>query len=355
MILSSTTETSRQIEVQTHVGIDECATIDLASGGDAISLSQDPRWLAVLARGLGHRPYCLEARQQGQCLGRLALARVSSPWFGRFLVSLPYLNLAGVQAANEAVALALVDRAVHLADELDVRYLELRQERTVDHPALAHRRGDKVNMRLALPNTVDDLWHGLHSKVRNQVRKAQSRALSVHWGQRDLLPDFYSVFSRNMRDLGTPVYGRALFESVLAQFPSQAEICSVRLEGRPIASALLLHGVGISEVPSASSLRPFNGTCANMLLYWHLLARSVERQQREFDFGRSSVDSATYRFKRQWGSHPVPSVWQYYLRRGGISDLRPENRRNRALIRVWRRLPLWLTCRLGPTIVRGIP
>jgi hypothetical protein len=90
-------------------------------------------------------------------------------------------------------------------------------------------------------------------------------------------------------------------------------------------------------------------------MYWHLLERAVERGQQTFDFGRSTVDSNTFRFKKQWGAVPCPAVWQYYVRRGSVGDMRPENSRYQKLIRIWRRLPLWVTQLVGPTIVRGIP
>jgi hypothetical protein len=118
---------------------------------------------------------------------------------------------------------------------------------------------------------------------------------------------------------------------------------------------LLLHGSGITEVPSASSLREFNATCANMLLYWHLLVRAVERGQRVFDFGRSTLESNTYRFKKQWGAEPHPAIWQYYVRAGSAGDLRPENPKYERWIRIWQRLPVRLTKWIGPRIARGIP
>jgi FemAB-related protein (PEP-CTERM system-associated) len=158
-----------------------------------------------------------------------------------------------------------------------------------------------------------------------------------------------------MRDLGTPSYGRPLFREIMARFPNQAEFCVVRVGGQAVAAALLMHGDGITEVPSASALRRSNDMCANMYLYWNLLERSVDRCQGTFDFGRSSVDSNTYRFKKQWGAMPADAVWQYHLRRGGIKDARPDNPRYRRLVRLWRRLPLWVARRLGPPIVKGIP
>jgi hypothetical protein len=92
-----------------------------------------------------------------------------------------------------------------------------------------------------------------------------------------------------------------------------------------------------------------------MLMYWHLLERAIQRRQEVFDFGRSSKESNTYRFKEQWGAKEAPAQWQYYLREGGVSDMRPENPRYQRLIRIWQKLPLALTRLIGPRIVRGIP
>ena len=317
--------------------------------------NHDLRWLQVLAEGMRHRPYFLEALEGERLVGWLPLSFVQSALFGRFLVSLPYVNSAGVQARDGRAAAALVDRAVQLADELECRFLELRHERPVSHPALPGRMESKVQMRLELPDSGEALWTGLKAKVRNQIRKGQSQGFTVQWGGLDLLDEFYAIFCRNMRDLGTPAYGRRLFRSILEYFPAEAEICTVREGERCIAAALLMHGRGLTEVPSASALREYNPRNANMLMYWHLLERAVQRGQQVFDFGRATLDSGTFQFKRQWGAEPSPAVWQYYVRRGACNDMRPDNGKHQRLIRIWQRLPLRLTRWMGPQIVRGIP
>jgi FemAB-related protein (PEP-CTERM system-associated) len=321
----------------------------------SLPLSYHPGWLTILKSGLGHTPYCLKVLEGGETRGLLPLAYVRSVLFGRFLVSLPYLNYGGVIADDESIAHLLIDRAVELADRLDVRSLELRHERAVDHPMLVQRPGAKVHMRRPLPTSVDALWKDLASSVRNQVRKGQKSGLTIAWGGEDLLSEFYDVFSRNMRDLGTPVFGRGLFRATIRTFPDRAEFCVVRLGDVPVAAALLLHGQGVTEVPSASSLRRYNPTCANMLMYWHLLERAVERGQSSFDFGRTTPEGNHYNFKKQWGASSGPAEWQYYVRRGTASDMRPDNPRYRAFIRCWQRLPVCWTRWLGPAIVRGIP
>ncbi|HEV3384533.1 MAG TPA: hypothetical protein VG097_06935, partial [Gemmata sp.] len=181
-----------------------------------VSLSKHPAWLHVLQSALGQEPYIIEATAEGQTVGYLPLVFLDTILFGKFLVSLPYLNTHGVVAANPAVQTALIDRAVSLADELNVRNLELRHEAAIDHEGLNARITSKVHMRLSLPGTVDELWESFCPKVRNQVRKGKKNSFTIAWGGTELLVPFYEILTRNMRDLGTPVYGIELFQEILA-------------------------------------------------------------------------------------------------------------------------------------------
>jgi hypothetical protein len=148
-------------------------------------------------------------------VGYLPLALVVSRLFGRHLVSLPYLNRAGVVAAEGAVAGELIAKAVELAAERDVAYLELRHGRPIEHAALGARRDEKVRMVLDLPAEAESLWAMLDAKVRNQVRKGDKSELKMRFGGAECLGEFYRVFAVNMRDLGTPVYPLGLFAAIL--------------------------------------------------------------------------------------------------------------------------------------------
>lgn len=332
------------------------ALTDFAMAGETVALSRHPAWLNVLQRGLQHEVFAVEATgPDGRTCGLLPLAFVSSLLFGRFLVSLPYLNSNGVIADCPDVQTLLIQKAVELSDELNVRHLELRHEAPIAHPQLDGEMKSKAHMRLGLPGTAESLWKSFDAKVRNQVRKGEKNNLTIGWGGPDKLGEFYDVLSQNMRDLGTPIYSRRFFTAILDEFPGQAELAVVSQGERPVACALLLHGKEVSEVPTASSLREYNATCANMLMYHHLLNRAIDRGSRIFDFGRSTVDGSTFKFKKQWGAEPQPATWQYHLRGGKLDDLRPDNPRYARMIRIWQKLPVRVTQALGPSIVRGIP
>jgi FemAB-related protein (PEP-CTERM system-associated) len=315
----------------------------------------DPGIVEALSRGLGQAAYVIEARAGDEVVGVLPLIFMKGFLFGRFLVSLPYASWAGAVADSEEINHRLIDRAVELTNEVDADFMELRHLHLNRHPDLVEGLTDKVLMRLALSRDPGDNWKLLKSEVRTQIRKAMKNDLDLCWGGRELLDDFYSVFSHNMRDLGTPVYAKGLFRSILDLNPDRAELGIVRMHGAPIAACLAVHGPGLTEIPSAATVRAHRGTAANSLLYWRAIERAIERGQAVFDFGRSTPGSSTFIFKRKWGAEPVRVVWQYHLRRGDTQAMRPENQKFELAIRLWRRLPLPVTRILGPMIARGIP
>jgi FemAB-related protein (PEP-CTERM system-associated) len=164
------------------------------------------------------------------------------------------------------------------------------------------------------------------------------------------------VFARNMRDLGTPVYDMRFFEEVCRTFPDQTRVLVVRSAGQPVAASIV-HWLGTTmQVPWASALRESNPLSANVFLYWQMLKLAIERGATTFDFGRSTVDSGTFRFKQQWGAQPQQLHWHYWMRSGGAPPmLNPSNPKYRLAVAGWQRLPLAIANRLGPMLVRNLP
>ena len=311
-------------------------------------------WRAVFRDGLGHRCHYLIARRNGQPTGVLPLAEVRSRLFGRALSSLPYVNYGGILAADAATASALAMTAASVAHDRGLGYV-LYRHRDRLLPGLPGRT-HKVTMVLPLAATVEEMWAGLDRKVRNQVRKGEKSQVSVVSGGMELLDPFYAVFARNMRDLGTPVYGRSLFAAILTAFPEDARLHVARLGDTAIAGALsYAHGACI-EVPSASSLREHRALCANHLIYWRIMEYAIATGRRLFDFGRSTPNDGTFHFKEQWGAKSEQLHWEYHLL--GKTVLPADDRQStkyRTMIDTWKRLPLPLATFIGPHIARAVP
>jgi serine/alanine adding enzyme len=325
--------------------------VDAHRGGCAYHYSGWPR---LIARAFRHEAVMLAAVRAHTVVGVLPLVVMRSRLFGRFVISLPFLNEGGVLADDEAAEAALLDAAVGVAKKAGADYLELRHSRR--HSTRLAERRHKVAMSLALADTSDAQWQRLDRKVRNQIRKGEKSELVVVSGGAELLDTFYGVFARNMRDLGTPVFGISLFTEALRTFPDQTRVFCVHHHGVPVAGSIV-HWRGASmEVIWASALRDSNRLCANILLYWHMLRFAIDQRCTRFEFGRCTPGEGPFHFKKQWGAEARPLVWEYWHARPSVDvDKSPKNAKYRAAVALWQRLPVALTTIVGPRIVRSIP
>ncbi|MET0656968.1 MAG: FemAB family XrtA/PEP-CTERM system-associated protein [Steroidobacteraceae bacterium] len=307
------------------------------------------------ARAFKLRTYYLTARDaDSRLVGVLPLVEQSSFVFGRFLVSVPFFTYGGVLANDEHTARALTSQAADLAQRRKVAHVELRHMQESEL-GLAQRT-DKVSMMLELPPTMDELLKRLGSKLRSQIKKADKEVPEVQWGGAELVRDFYSVFAPSMHSLGTPVYPRRFFDAACTAFGELASILIVRVNGVVQAAALLVrHGHRI-EVPWAAATEAGKRSSINMFMYREMLRYSIDRGATVFDFGRSTVDSGTYRFKAQWGAKPVQLYWHYWLPQGAeMPRLNNANPKYALAVQCWQRMPLWAANFLGPMISRSLP
>ena len=312
-------------------------------------------WRGVISKVFGHRTYYLMAKDEGGMIqGILPLVLTKSPMFGCFLTSMAFFNYGGVLADRTDVRLTLLAAAGEIAKDVGAVHIELRQTEPIetDWPV----RSRKVSMRLALPSDYEALLKAFPSKLRSQIRRAQKEGMDVRIGGEELLEDYYQVFARCMRDLGTPVYEKRFFQSIVEAFPKEARLCVVSLKGRPLASGFLYGFRSTLEIPWAASDKRFSRLAPNMLLYSAVLEFACREGFKEFDFGRSSVDSGTYRFKQQWGAHPRQLYWYYWLAAGqSLPELNPDNPKFKAAISIWQHLPLPVANLIGPHIVKYLP
>lgn len=296
----------------------------------------------------------LMALRDGEPVGVLSMVWQRSLLFGNHLVSLPWFDAAGIVADDTAARDALADAAVEEARKRNARVVQLRYDTPVDGWETV--RTDKVLMRLAMDEDSAALWSRFGPKVRNQVRKGQKSGLTVEEGGSELLDDFYRIYSHNMRDLGSPAHSRRFFTVVVDAFQCETRVYLVRHEGLVIGAGMTLSNNDHLDIPWASSLRRYNSLCVNHVMYWHILERACGAGFRWFHFGRSTVDSGTYRFKRQWGAEPQQLYW-YFLGdqdRARRAAMPPEESFGLAT-RVWQRLPVSVTRWAGPRIIAKVP
>lgn len=313
-------------------------------------------WKDIIEGSFGHKTwYLLSENDAGMIDGILPLVHLHSLLFGSFAVSLPFFNYGGICADDYRIRNRLLGEAVDMARNTGISHMELRHTRNLLRDQSV--KTSKVSMRLPLPETKEALFASFGSKLRSQVQRAVKEGMVARIGGLEELESFYHVFSRNMRDLGTPVYPGRFFRNILKKFPDTTRIATVYTkDGLPVASGMLVGFKDTMEIPWASSLRDFNRFGPNMLLYSSVLEFACEAGCKVFDFGRSTPGEGTYKFKEQWGAKPVQLYWHYWLKNGEpMPEINPHNPKYELAIKIWQHLPVGLTKLIGPQLVKNLP
>ena len=307
-------------------------------------------WASIFRDVLRLEPRYLVARESGTVVGVMPLVRMPRVPWGTTLVSLPFLNYGG-PLGSEPVRRLLVEAAVAEARSGGDRRLEIRARTPTGSDLPAGR--EKVTVILDLPDDRDTLFKDrFRSKLRSQIRRPMKEGMEPRFGpeERDA---FYRIFAVTMRNLGTPVLPRRLFDALVDVFPEAVEFGAVYHEGTAVAGGCGFRYGDEFEMTWAAHLWDYNRLAPNMLLYWSFMERCIEQGVDRFNFGRCTPGGGTHRFKGQWGGEDIPLPWEAWPEAAGAPD--PDAGVFDLATTVWTRLPLPVANALGPHLARRIP
>jgi FemAB-related protein (PEP-CTERM system-associated) len=310
-------------------------------------------WQRVVEKTFAYRSFSCAARCNGRITGVLPLFLVRQLPFGHALVSAPLAVYGGLCADDIGSRDALLHHAKALAQQLQVRYLELRQtEPLQDLP----QKDLYVTFRRAIDSDPEKNMAAIPRKQRRMIRQGDKYGLRALVGGEELLERFYQIYAHSVRRLGTPVYPRNLFADFLREFDSACRILAVFHNTEMVAGVMTFFFRDQVLPYYGGALQEALPYAVNDFMYWQLMCYAAEQGYRLFDFGRSKQGTGAYDFKRHWGFEPTPLPYQYYLvRQKTLPNINPLDAKFALPIEVWKRLPLGCTQWLGPKLVRFFP
>jgi len=155
---------------------------------------------------------------------------------------------------------------------------------------------------------------------------------------------------------GTPPLPKRYFQVLRDTFGASAEVLTITdAAGKPVSAVFSFYFRDTVLPYYAGDALEARQLAANDFKYWDLMRRACERGVKVFDFGRSKRGTGPYDFKKNWGFEPAPLAYEYCLyRRASIPENNPLNPKYRALIAVWRRLPIRVANAIGPHVVKSL-
>ena len=310
-------------------------------------------WKRVIEHSTGHRAHYLMALDGGRVAGIYPLFILSSRLFGTLGVSLPFVGYGGILSENPEAEQALADEAAQRARAAGCGSIELRQRRPLklDWPTTDR----KVATLLSTEGGASAAFARLHPNVRNKIRKAEKAGVVVQEGV-EHLAEFYRIYSRNLRDLGTPVISRRFFEEAVAVFPEHLRVYRAVRQGRTISAKIVVRDGRTCYFTWSASIREELRHAPVHAMNWRAIEDACGAGCAEIDLGRSSAGSSHQEFKKYWGGQSRTLPWAYHVLDGkGPRGVHKEDARFSLAIALWKRLPLGLSRCLGPPIARCLP
>lgn len=310
-------------------------------------------WRPVIERSMGHPGTYLMAWDQTRLVGIYPFFILSTRLFGTMGVSLPFVGYGGLVADTPEAERALADEAEKRARAAGCSYIELRQLHPLklDWPTTDR----KVTTTIPTDGGADQVFSRLHQNVRNKIRKAAKNGVTVQQGP-EHLPEFYAIYSRNLRDLGTPVITPRFFEAALAAFPQHIRVYRAVRAGKTIAAKMVVADAATCHFVWSASLREELNHAPVQAMNWRAIEDACVAGCRCIDLGRSTAESSHHDFKKYWGGESRTLPWAYQLLdRAELPGLNKESGSFALAIALWKRLPLGLSRILGPPIARCLP
>jgi FemAB-related protein (PEP-CTERM system-associated) len=350
--------TAQQVRLADLNDRDECARIErFVAEHRAGSPFHRPAWLHAVARGTGNAALALVAERNTDIVAFLPLNEIHSPIFGRVLASSGFAVDGGLLADDSADTAAIFAAVEELALRRSCPTVELRGGAIpAQSQCWALKSESHCGFVRELAEDDEAQLTAIPRKQRAEVRKALKIDDDIAIGSDPINREaHYAVYAESVRNLGTPVFPRALFDAVLDGFGEDADILTVRHEGEPVASVLSLYHRGAVMPYWGGGTWDARRLRANDRMYYELMLHARRKGCTHFDFGRSKTNSGAFHFKRNWGFEPEPLTYATWTAPGAQArDADPTSSKHSLQIAVWQRLPLGIANRLGPLISRGL-
>lgn len=272
-------------------------------------------------------------------------------------VSLPFVNYTDICTDSEEAFRFAIDSVAEWKERNRLGYIELRlKDQSLDDSGWSV---NVQNVTFVLPLSADEneVLSLSSGSNRNHVRKVYKNdwfSVSFDTGH---LPSFYNVYTRRMKQLGSPAPDISYFRRFFEYLPDHSHLLTVldKQTGAVVGGMLLLTSPANSTVyyPYGANLSEYNNKYLNNYMYWEAVKFGIKGGFRSLDLGRSPIGSGTYKYKEQWGA--VPKQLKYCVYDGGRNGGGPPDKESlHFFVNLWKKAPDFITDAAGKRLIKYI-
>ncbi|MBP1631001.1 MAG: hypothetical protein H6Q15_1894 [Bacteroidetes bacterium] len=249
-------------------------------------------------------------------------------------ISLPYLSQGAIEHNPKSF------------DKVTSQNVEIRD--IIPHSKYTYN--EKVNFEMDLL----DKDYIIPSNIRRKIEKAKKNGIFVYDNTSSInkkeyqkyINDFYFVYSRRMHKIGVPAISK---KDILRRIDTKNYFIFVAyFNSKPIGAASLnkiTEDYFENEYFATDS--KYNYLYTSYALHNRMIEYSKQNNAKIYSFGRSTIYSKVYYFKKHWKVKEIKLVWSYTTK---VKQLR----NNKWFFKIWRSIPYKLSLLLGPIIHKRV-
>ena len=180
------------------------------------------------------------------------------------------------------------------------------------HPVIKnHVSSQSFYEVIALGETVaidttnkDNIWANFNPKNRNVIRKAMNSGVVIkHELNEELMNHFVEIYNKTMdKDEADKYYyfGKDFYQSIISDLKDNATVFYAELEGKIIATSIMIYANGKLNYHLSGSLREYQHLAPSNLLLWKAAEWGNDLGCSTFHLGGGvgSEEDSLFRFKR---------------------------------------------------------
>jgi serine/alanine adding enzyme len=274
------------------------------------SAFHSPSFFESLKTDRKNKPFYVVYESEGEILGLMLVNR-------QVQIPLPGVGFFSSRDVIASPPLLLGENPSWILKRLFTEYLRhslpvYTQIRGFDDEELGEmgfRREDHLNIIIDLTKTEDELWKDVHSKRRNEIRKAKKQGVevrrSVHLEE---LEHSYAILKEVYHRAQLPLQSFAHFASLLSS-GLLFNFVAVK-EDRIIGCLLAIHGQGVIYDYYAGADQSEYANHPNDLLPWEVMRWAKTNGYHTFDFGGAGKPTVPYgvrEYKKKFGGEIIVS------------------------------------------------
>lgn len=313
-------------------------------------------WKDILEKSFGYESgYYFIANENDEICALLPISVGRNLKFRKVGVCSPFVNFVDICCNTEEARDFITANMRVVLEKSALESVELRLKETGIGSGKYSLNESNYVFVLPLDGDEEKVMSYSNGSNRNHTRKVFKNNYFSASFDKSKVDDYYSVYCKRMKQLGSPSPDISFFKNTLEILPENSELLTVidNETGKPAGGMFLLTFNDTIYYTWGSSLIEYNNRYINNFMYWEAVKFGIRNGFKHLDLGRSPLGSGTYRFKETWGAEAFKLNYCTFSKRPGAAHgIQKED--VGLLVELWKVMPRFITDVAGRKLIKHV-